>query len=59
MRFGSTAKVLAKCILKYYRISECVAATQDCLPAVGTGLCLAGPFLENEEVLPGESISAC
>ncbi len=25
MRFGSTAKVLAKCMLKYYRISECVA----------------------------------
>ena len=26
MRFGSTAKVLAKCMLKYYRISECQAA---------------------------------
>ena len=25
MRFGSTAKVLLKCKLKYYRISECVA----------------------------------
>ncbi len=23
MRFGSTAKVLAECKLKYYRISEC------------------------------------
>ena len=23
MRFGSTAKVLAKCKRKYYRISEC------------------------------------
>ena len=23
MRFGSTAKVLAKCMLEYYRISEC------------------------------------
>ena len=23
MRSGSTAKVLAKCMLKYYRISEC------------------------------------
>ena len=23
MRFGSTAKVLAKCMLKYYKISEC------------------------------------
>ena len=23
MRFGSTAKVLAECELKYYRISEC------------------------------------
>ena len=28
MRFGSTAKVLLKCKLKYYRISECA-----CLPA--------------------------
>ena len=26
MRFGSTAKVLAKCMPKYYRISECVPA---------------------------------
>ena len=25
MRFGSTAKVLAKCMLEYYRISECDA----------------------------------
>ena len=24
MKFGSTAKVLAKCMLKYYRISECM-----------------------------------
>ena len=24
MRFGSTAKVLAKCRLKYYRFSECI-----------------------------------
>ena len=24
MRFGSTAKVLAKCMLKYYRLSECI-----------------------------------
>ncbi len=24
MRFGSTAKVLLKCNLKYYRISECL-----------------------------------
>ena len=23
LRFGNTAKVLAKCMLKYYRISEC------------------------------------
>ena len=30
MRFGSTAKVLAKCMLKYYRISECGAAMRDC-----------------------------
>ena len=26
MRFGSTAKVLLKCKLKYYRISECAVA---------------------------------
>ncbi len=24
MRFGSTAKLLAKCKLEYYRISECL-----------------------------------
>ena len=30
MRFGSTAKVLAECMLKYYRISECPA--QHLLP---------------------------
>ena len=30
MRFGSTAKVLAECKLKYCRISEC--AVQPCLP---------------------------
>ena len=28
MRFGSTAKVLLKCKLKYYRISECAALLQ-------------------------------
>ena len=28
MRFGSTAKVLAKCMLKYYRISERAAQGQ-------------------------------
>ena len=27
MRFGSTAKVLAECKLKYYRISECMGAS--------------------------------
>ena len=26
MRFGSTAKILAKCRLKYYRISECIGS---------------------------------
>ena len=26
MRFGSIAKVLAECKLKYYRISECIVA---------------------------------
>ena len=29
MRFGSTAKVLLKCKLKYYRISECLTRTLD------------------------------
>ena len=29
MRFGSTAKVLLKCKLKYYRISECCSAWSD------------------------------
>ena len=28
MRFGSTAKVLAKCKLKYYRISECAGGPE-------------------------------
>ena len=28
MRFGSTAKVLLKCKLKYYRISECGVMSQ-------------------------------
>ena len=27
MRFGSTAKVLLKCKLKYYRISECILSS--------------------------------
>ena len=30
MRFGSTAKVLLKCKLKYYRISECTCACTLC-----------------------------
>ena len=29
MRFGSTAKVLLKCKLKYYRISECPGANDS------------------------------
>ena len=29
MRFDSTAKVLAKCKLKYYRISECGFVSQQ------------------------------
>ena len=33
MRFGSTAKVLLKCKLKYWRISECVQAV--CEPKIG------------------------
>ena len=34
MRFGSTAKVLLKCNLKYYRISECCTQTRIRLCAV-------------------------
>ena len=30
MRFGSTAKVLLKCKLKYYRISECECSKLAC-----------------------------
>ena len=33
MRFGSTAKVLLKCKLKYYRISECVIFNKDDCPS--------------------------
>ena len=29
IRFGSTGKVLAKCMLKYYRISECSGRSED------------------------------
>ena len=36
MRFGSTAKILLKCKLKYYRISECAVQAQD-TGHVGTG----------------------
>ena len=32
MRFGSTAKLLAECKLKYYRISECSAFLAVSLP---------------------------
>ena len=34
MRFGSTAKVLAKCRLEYYSISECIAISPDQSPAL-------------------------
>ncbi len=35
MRFGSTAKVLLKCKLKYYRISECSTCHETCGPPDG------------------------
>ena len=35
MRFGSTAKVLLKCKLKYYRISECLWALKVDVSTVG------------------------
>ena len=34
MRFGSTAKVLLKCKLKYYRISECLVNFSNVLTAL-------------------------
>ena len=39
MRFGSTAKVLAKCMLKYYRISECVSTDSG-------QTCVCGPQVQ-------------
>ena len=40
MRFGSTAKVLLKCKLKYYRISECtVSFTTPYKNVMCNGLC--------------------
>ena len=35
MRFGSTAKVLAKCKLKYYRISECMVSCINMMCLLG------------------------
>ena len=40
MRFGSTAKVLARCKLKYYRISECMVWCRG--DQEGAGSLLAG-----------------
>ena len=37
MRFGNTAKVLAKHKLKYYRISECVVHDQAAMTALVSG----------------------
>ena len=34
MRFGSTAKVLLKCKLKYYRISECIPTHGHLSPSI-------------------------
>ena len=39
MRFGSTAKVLLKCKLKYYRISECRYAQVLNKVSTDTDLC--------------------
>ena len=38
MRFGSTAKVLLKCKLKYYGISECVPGNGSCLTRIKHGM---------------------
>ena len=41
MRFGSTAKELAECQIKYYRISECIILLRGsdcCLPALARTL---------------------
>ena len=49
MRFGSTAQVLAKCELKYYRISECVTSRPrtDCLHDLPTLSPAAAPLAES------------
>ena len=39
MRFGSTAKVLAECKLKYYRISECPGSCSCLLLAESHASC--------------------
>ena len=47
MRFVSTAKVLANCKLKYYRISECIPMMLYCL------------MLANLQALAGPASPAC
>ena len=47
MRFGSTAKVLLKCKLKYYRISECRGLGRD-LPG--------GPFEAGDSATSGSAV---
>ena len=52
MRFGSTAKLLAKCKLKYYRISACNRPHQVTWdPAPGSAEVASGPLLST----PAES----
>ena len=51
MRFGSTAKVLLKCKLKYYRISECGQPVQRCMAIhVCTELALLEIFLPQSKI---------
>ena len=63
MRFGSAAKVLLKCKLKYYRISECISDTEltcfvsDADDAVLEAVCRARCIpciLPGQEILPGD-----
>ena len=54
MRFGSTAKVLLKCKLKYYRISECVCLLScgSNLPCIGLGQRDRHSSVQDAERLP-------
>ena len=50
MRFGSTAKVLARCKLKYHRVSVCAGDSVQILSAASDVL---GAIAHSCKVLPG------